>query len=489
MEGNKRFDLKDVTFLICFTPCSVEDLYNLRCLIKYFGRYFITNLMVWELGQTPHFPQELLKSTVRYKFCQERFPVAQKAKYLNKMIEEVETSIIAIWEINEIVPPDQLYDSVRGLTTNKPDYSYPFNSNCVRYVDRFLLETIVENNENFAGICERAQLRQEVMHEFVGQSVLIGHQVYKNAGRENENISDWIMNCQERRKRFEILGLKLHQAEGILIKIQGDNRISINNLPVRNHPQNLMELLRICKEGKDELMQDIKQWRWVNDFYRYSVDVQIDQSANRKEEIARLYLELNPIAPLPLKASWALSPDLREVLVDMLKENKPQNIVECGSGLSTIICGYMAKRNEIGHVFSLEHHKLFYETTKNSIKLHGLEEYVTLIYAPLTRIMINDKEWLWYDLLEVQRNIDHIDFLIIDGPPGNTQKNARYPAIPVLINHFSEEISIVVDDSNRKEDRESIDRWLLEYPILTSRLIDTEKGSCVLTKTKFSSTI
>ena len=441
------------------------------------------------MGQVPHFPQELLQLDIKYKFSPERFPVAQKAKYLNSMIEEVETSIIAIWEIDEIVPPDQLYDSASTLIMNKADYSYPFNSYCACHVDRLFLETVIENKENFAGVSEQGQWGQEVMCEFVCQSFLIRCQVYKNAGKENENISDWIMSCQERRKRFEILGLRFHQAEGILIKIPGDKRINIHNLPVRNHPQNLMEFLRICKTGKDELKQDIKQWSWVNDFYRYSVDAQIDQFTNRKEEIARLYSELNPIAPLPLNASWALSPDLLEVLVSMLKVNRPRNIVECGSGLSSIICGYMTKRNGTGHVFSLEHHKLFYETTKNNIKQHGLEEYVTLIYAPLIRIMINGKEWLWYDLLEVEKDIDRINFLIIDGPPGNTQRNARYPAIPVLIDYFSEDISIIIDDSKRKEDRESIDRWLLEYPIFTSKLIDTEKGSCILTKTKFSNTI
>ncbi len=481
MERKNRLDLQNVTFLICFTPGSVEDLYNMESLIKYFGRYFITNMMIWELGQVPHFPQELLQLNIKYKFCQERFPVAQKAKYLNMMIEEVETSIIAIWEIDEVVPPDQLYDSARTLIMNKADYSYPFNSNYTCHVNRLLLETIIENKENFAGACEQGQWRQEVMCEFVGQSVLIGYQVYKNAGRENENILDWVMNCQERRKRFEILGLRLHQAEGILVKIQINKPININ-IPGRNYPQNLMEFLQIYKMRKDKLKKEIKQWGWMKDFYRYSVNAQIDQFVNRKEEISKLYSELNPVAPLPINASWALSPDLLEVLVNMLKENKPQNIVECGSGLSTIICGYMVKQNGSGHVLSLEHHRLFYETTKNNIKLHGLEEYITLIYAPLTRIRINDQEWLWYDLLEVQKNIDHIDFLIIDGPPGNTQRNARYPAIPALINYFSDEVLIVVDDSNRKEDKESIDRWLLEYPILTSRLLNTEKGSCIIRK-------
>jgi hypothetical protein len=64
-----RFDLTYVTFLICFTCESAEDLRSLKCFLKYLQKYFITNLIVWELGLKQFsFPEEPLKSAIKYNF-------------------------------------------------------------------------------------------------------------------------------------------------------------------------------------------------------------------------------------------------------------------------------------------------------------------------------------------------------------------------------------------------------------------------------------
>ena len=52
-----------------------------------------------------------------------------------------------------------------------------------------------------------------------------------------------------------------------------------------------------------------------------------------------------------------------------------------------------------------------------------------------------------------------IDMLIVDGPPRITQELARYPAIPILHEYFSDRFTILLDDSKRDDEAIIIQKW------------------------------
>jgi hypothetical protein len=176
------------------------------------------------------------------------------------MIREVTTPVIAIWEIDEIVPPDQLYTSAEAIRKDNANYSYAFNSCNIFKVNRLFIETMIENNDTLECIYENKRWQQQIISEFVGQSFLIDYQTLKRAGNENENILAWNMNGQEIRKRLEILGLNCYKAKGTLIKIHGNPDNNIDNFLHRKHLQDLHEFLRICKMQKNELEKEVKKW-------------------------------------------------------------------------------------------------------------------------------------------------------------------------------------------------------------------------------------
>ena len=72
--------------------------------------------------------------------------------------------------------------------------------------------------------------------------------------------------------------------------------------------------------------------------------------------------------------------------------------------------------------------------------------------------------------------------LVIDGPPGFIQKNARYPALPLLFDKLSEDCVIFLDDAARHDEKEIVDLWLNEHPELEHRFFDTERGCSIFTK-------
>ena len=76
----------------------------------------------------------------------------------------------------------------------------------------------------------------------------------------------------------------------------------------------------------------------------------------------------------------------------------------------------------------------------------------------------------------------NIDLLIVDGPPRIINKNARYPALPLLKDHFSDNIVILVDDAKRKDDSDTVKRWIDEWDYFESEFFATEKGAYILRK-------
>ena len=67
---------------------------------------------------------------------------------------------------------------------------------------------------------------------------------------------------------------------------------------------------------------------------------------------------------------------------------------------------------------------------RDVIRHYTLEDYVTIIDAPLVDVMVDVHEYQWY-LLEDLDQVK-IDMLVIDGPPGKLQRHSRFPTIPLL---------------------------------------------------------
>ena len=213
-------------------------------------------------------------------------------------------------------------------------------------------------------------------------------------------------------------------------------------------------------------------------------EYQIAQNNQDKQQvyISKINEQLQAEIPLPFHKPWAVLPDFIYNLLELIKESKPTTIIECGSGLSTLVGGYLVKNKIIKHFISIEHEKQFYDATLEDLKKHGLSKHVSLLYAPLVNININGKEWFWYDIARFETTINQIDLLLVDGPPGQIQKNSRYPALPLIQKYFNKKTKIVMDDSNRPDEQEIIHKWLEENRGLKLNQLKTTKGMAVLTQ-------
>ena len=205
----------------------------------------------------------------------------------------------------------------------------------------------------------------------------------------------------------------------------------------------------------------------------------ISQAYSQLEILITLINDLNITERLPKTRQYAASPDYLYEINKVIKEKKPNTIFEIGSGVSTIISSYSLKKNGFGKIISLDHNEKYAEITRNEIQKHNLEKYANIIYSPLK----NYKNFKWYDLSYVD-NIDSIDMLVIDGPPIKIGRNARYPAIPLLLDKLSKNAVIILDDANRSNEKATIENWKKQYDCFEFYYIDNEKGLCLIKKIK-----
>lgn len=177
----------------------------------------------------------------------------------------------------------------------------------------------------------------------------------------------------------------------------------------------------------------------------------------------RLYAEIAPAGGrLPTLGGWAATPRTILLLTDEIR--RAQGVVvmlECGSGASTLMAALQMKASGHLHskVVSLEADPAFAEQTRASLRELGVEQYATVVDAPIVDVELPDGEVVpWYDLSNLP-TLDPVTLLFVDGPIGAIAEQARYPAFPLLAGRLAEDALVVLDDTNRPDEKAIVARW------------------------------
>lgn len=171
---------------------------------------------------------------------------------------------------------------------------------------------------------------------------------------------------------------------------------------------------------------------------------------------------LDLIGTLPPLGGWAIRADLAAHILRLYQYEHPQQVVEAGSGVSTVILAAMAEKYGEGHVTALEHDPRYAERTRTALQRLQLTKWATVVAAPLMSTELNGEQYLWYDLTNAPIP-SSIDLLLIDGPPGTTGPMARYPAVPLLHDRLSEQSVVLLDDARRHDEQECVKLWQQQF--------------------------
>jgi predicted O-methyltransferase YrrM len=159
----------------------------------------------------------------------------------------------------------------------------------------------------------------------------------------------------------------------------------------------------------------------------------------------------------PIPGGWALSAEAIAVLSKEARRRDLKVVVELGPGTSSIVLG----RGLTGQLkmFGVEHHPDYAAFLRRELEAHEILDY-TLVESPLTEQQIEGRTVSWYDPACLGRLPESIDVLLIDGPPNERGDGARAPAWPLLRSRMREGGLVLVDDTDRADERAMVDRWV-----------------------------
>lgn len=182
---------------------------------------------------------------------------------------------------------------------------------------------------------------------------------------------------------------------------------------------------------------------------------------------------------LPAMRGWVGSPDFLLRVAELMLSRQPATVVECSSGISTLVIARTLQMNGSGHLYSLEHDAQYAEKTRSLLVEYGLQEWASVIDAPLVKSAYPSA---WYDLNNLPEQVSAIDALVIDGPPSATGPLARYPALPAFADRLNSNPIILADDTDRDDERAMLARWKMEFSEFRHDDLHCEKGCIMLTK-------
>lgn len=198
----------------------------------------------------------------------------------------------------------------------------------------------------------------------------------------------------------------------------------------------------------------------------------------RFEDLLALYRDLEPDRSLPRTRGWAAGPELLRFLYEEVRTHRRARLLECGSGTTTVVLAHAMRSLGSGKVTALEHDPRYAALTRGELADRGLEEWAEVVDAELVDVPVEGAVWRWYDPAAIPPG--QIDMLVVDGPPGATGPEARYPALPLLADRLTEDALIVLDDSDRPDERAIARRWTERFPQFRSRHLGHERGTLVL---------
>lgn len=148
---------------------------------------------------------------------------------------------------------------------------------------------------------------------------------------------------------------------------------------------------------------------------------------------------------------------------ELIIQQRPQLVLELGSGLSSLVMAYALETNGQGILLAMENSADYAGQTRTLLAEHDHSDRACAMDAPLGPVNVNGETRQWYTLGDLRLE-KPIDFLFVDGPVGYLAPLARYPALPILREYLADDAYVLLDDTDREQEKLIVQRWLEEFP-------------------------
>lgn len=181
-----------------------------------------------------------------------------------------------------------------------------------------------------------------------------------------------------------------------------------------------------------------------------------------------------PARDLPPIGNCAGSSDFLLLLARAILSEKPESIVEFGSGTSSVVIARCLEINGTGRLLSFDHSPSFAEITRRQLARRKLDAEIRIV--PLRPAHAPSERGAWYEAGDLP---DAIDMIIVDGPPSTLHPETRSGAGPAAFAKLREGGVVFLDDASRAGERKVAARWRKDHPEIQFTYLDTLKGTLV----------
>lgn len=259
---NSRIRLQDVTFMIPVRIDSEDRLENLSVVLRWLDKFFDTNIIVYEADRTSKLKTIQPPDNCRLFFEPDNHAVFHRTKYNNIMVRMATTPIVAIYDADVILNPDQILAAVKDIRQNEADFASPYSGECI------LVDALFK--AMFSKILDTRLLERNAGKSNVGATrakggvVFLKKDAFVTAGMENEFIDMWGPEDAERMKRMYILGYSISQVKGPLFHLHHQRNTNSGYNSKEDVVRLMKEYLKICTMDKAALKKYIASWPWIN---------------------------------------------------------------------------------------------------------------------------------------------------------------------------------------------------------------------------------
>jgi predicted glycosyltransferase involved in capsule biosynthesis len=252
-------DFKDVTFIVPIRFDSEDRRNNFKTSMNYLLRNFDTNIIVLDSDKESN--EEFVKSVsekIKYVFEKNDEKLFHRTRLLNDMTKMAETEIIVNYDVDVIFPIEQYIESKKKIEEGC--------TMCFPYAGKFY-----DIPKKFFDLVDTDELSEIPLNQCtlfnpnsVGGAFFFHKSRYQEIGWENENFVSWGHEDWERIHRVQFLGYGLCRTEGVLYHLTHSRTVNSND---RNpfYQFNGQEIQRIKRLNKEQLLSEIKKWKWCND--------------------------------------------------------------------------------------------------------------------------------------------------------------------------------------------------------------------------------
>lgn len=182
-----------------------------------------------------------------------------------------------------------------------------------------------------------------------------------------------------------------------------------------------------------------------------------------------------PPDAIPNAGGWYPEDKVLELLVELVEELRPAEVVACGGGPAASVLALALERAGEGRVTVLENDPQEVEITAEMLEGLGVRNRAVLVEAELAEW---DRHTLWYNRWALGRLPERIELLFVDGPPHFAGRAPRLPAGPELFPRLADRAVVVLDDAGRAKEKKALERWEQDFPDLVRR--NAPGGAAVL---------